>query len=369
MNRSKLSLRRPLTLLGAALLGAAAAVAIASPASAHHSEVAGKAVCDTTTGEWIVTWTVTSVAPPGVERYKLIKADLTPAGSTVTNIAASTGDDYPYEVSKPVVGEQRVPGSTESASLTVQAQWKKGKKDFVEPRPSTGTVTLGGECEKDVPSVTAPTASFASDCEGAVKVTLANGEEANKAVQLTVTAKDFEQKYTLEPGTSKDDIVVPAGAGKISVAESGKDAPLSTYTWEQPKGCVEPDEPEGEIEFTCDEMIFTIKNPANGETVTVTFTPNTGEPQTLVVEPGQTKQAKFPASEGLTVTASSEESGEATFAWEQPEGCEEGSGGGGGDLPVTGVAATGIAAGALVLLAVGVMMFMIARRRRTTFTA
>ena len=48
----------------------------------------------------------------------------------------------------------------------------------------------------------------------------------------------------------------------------------------------EPTSPEGFIEFTCDEMIFTIVNPEDGETVTVTFTPNTGEPETLTVEPG-----------------------------------------------------------------------------------
>lgn len=371
MNRSKLSLRRPLTLLGAAVLGAAAAVAIASPASAHHSEVAGKAVCDTTTGEWVVTWKVTSVAPPGVERYKLIKADLTPAGSTVTNIAVSTGDQYPYEVSKPIVGEQRVPGSARTASLTVQAQWKKNRSDFVEHKPSTGTVTLGGKCEEDKPAVTAPTASFASDCEGAVTVTLANGKEATKAVELAVKAKGFEQKYTLEPGDSKADIVVPAGAGKIVVTERGKDTPVGTYTWKQPEACAEPGEPEGAVEFTCDEMIFTITNPADGETVTVVFKPSTGEPQTLVVKPGETKQAKFAASEGFTVTATTGDGEEETFAWEQPEGCDNGGGGGGddGDLPVTGVAATGIAAGALVLLAAGAMLFVISRRRRTTFTA
>jgi hypothetical protein len=185
-----------------------------------------------------------------------------------------------------------------------------------------------------------------------------------------VTATGFKQTYTLEPGTKKDDITVPAGAGKITVTEAGKDAPIGTYTWEDPGTCAEPGEPEGSVEFTCDEMIFTVSNPKDGETVTITFTPNTGEPQTLVVEPGQTKQAKFPASEGLKVTASAEGIDDETFAWEQPEGCEEGGGGGGddGDLPVTGVAATGIAAGALVLLAVGGMLFMIARRRRTTFT-
>ena len=41
MIRSKLSLRRPLAVLGAAALGLGAATMVASPASAHHPTIYG----------------------------------------------------------------------------------------------------------------------------------------------------------------------------------------------------------------------------------------------------------------------------------------------------------------------------------------
>ncbi|HEX2772593.1 MAG TPA: cell wall anchor protein, partial [Micromonosporaceae bacterium] len=59
MNRPKLSLRRPLAVLGATFVGLAAAVAVAAPASAHHPEIAGTG-CKLEDGSVKVTWTVTN---------------------------------------------------------------------------------------------------------------------------------------------------------------------------------------------------------------------------------------------------------------------------------------------------------------------
>lgn len=380
MKRTKLSLRRPLTILGATVLGAAAAISIASPASAHHSEVAGSYVCDTTTSEWVVTWTVTSFAPRDVNRYKLIKADVTPAGTTVTNITVSQGNDYPYEVGKPLVGEQRVPADAEGASLTVQAKWEN---KFKEDQPASAAVKFTGECEKDTPptspspspspsatppaEVTAPDATFLPECDGTVKVTLINGDDANAPVELTVTAKNFEKTVTVNPGETNDDVVVPAGAGKITVTEKGQDEPVTKpFTWAQPEDCGEP---SLAVAATCEELVFEITNPEDGAPITVTFTPSTGEPQTVTVAPDTTELVRFPGSKGLTVTPSAEGVEGEPIAWE-PEDCAAGGDGGGdGDLPLTGVAIGGIAGGAGVLLAAGAALFFLARRRRMTFTA
>src|SRR5690606_21888854 len=49
---------RAVAVAASAAMGAAAPLALASPASAHHPIVNGTADCDETTGEWVVTWTV-----------------------------------------------------------------------------------------------------------------------------------------------------------------------------------------------------------------------------------------------------------------------------------------------------------------------
>jgi len=113
-------------------------------------------------------------------------------------------------------------------------------------------------------------------------------------------------------------------------------------------------------------VTFTLENPTD-ETISITFTPNQGEPKTLTVESGKTGSVSFPAAEGLVITPSiGDEKGEP-FTYEKPEDCT--SGGGGGDLPLTGAAVGGIAAGAVLLVAAGVVLYIVARRRRVTFTA
>lgn len=180
--------------------------------------------------------------------------------------------------------------------------------------------------------MSSPNASTSSACDGTVQVTLSNGEDATADAVLRVRATGFDKTYTLAPGASKDDIVVPAEAGEIKITE-GEQQVGSTVTWAEPENCVEPGEPVGGYESTCDELIFMISNPEDGEPVTLTLTPSTGEPKTLTVAPGTTETAKFPASEGLTVTPSADGLEDAEpIAWEKPADC----GGEGGGLPVTG---------------------------------
>ncbi|RLQ01110.1 LAETG motif-containing sortase-dependent surface protein, partial [Micromonospora sp. CV4] len=127
-----------------------------------------------------------------------------------------------------------------------------------------------------------------------------------------------------------------------------------------------PAEPVGTVESTCDSLTFTIENPADGETVVMTLTPNEGEAKTLTVEPGKTGSVSFDATEGLTVTPAAEGLEDTEpIAWEQPAECDEGEGGG---LPLTGTNTTLIAGGAVVLLAAGAGLFVMARRRRLRFT-
>ena len=134
-----------------------------------------------------------------------------------------------------------------------------------------------------------------------------------------------------------------------------------------PTGTPVPGEPIDTLIHTCDEMVFQLEIPADGEALTVVLTPNKGEAKTLSVKPGEVDHVSFATFDGLTVTPSFPDGTEGDpIAWERPAECDEGSGGG---LPVTGAAAGGIAAGAALLLAAGAALFLMARRRRIRFTA
>src|SRR3954471_22963490 len=64
VNLFKSKLRRSTAVVAGAFLGLVGVVAFAAPASAHHSIVSGTPRCDSTTGEWVVTWAVDTVSPP-----------------------------------------------------------------------------------------------------------------------------------------------------------------------------------------------------------------------------------------------------------------------------------------------------------------
>ena len=121
-------------------------------------------------------------------------------------------------------------------------------------------------------------------------------------------------------------------------------------------------------------MTIGLDNQADGDKFTLKFKTSKGEERTLVINPGEAKSAKFSAAPGfsikLTFTATVDDqdfSETTTIEYEQPEDCD--TSGNGGGLPVTGAAAGGLAGGAGALLAVGVGLFLMARRRKVKFTA
>ncbi|MET7750922.1 LPXTG cell wall anchor domain-containing protein [Micromonospora sp. NPDC005367] len=382
MNR--LSFRRAVAVAAGALLGLGGVATFAAPASAHHSELKVTAECDSATGEWVTTWTVGTVAPEGVRNYKLIKADaVSNRGEevgqfTIDGIQAGTvqGKEYPYAVGEPVVGQARLANDVTEASLTVRAKWDNG---FKETKAKSTSIKFSESCDKVVtppPATASPKATVTADCTGDVAVKLENGEEATKAASFTVTGADgFSKKATVEPGEDKTVEVPAKNAGKITVTEEGQQEPLFDDKPAAAEDCVKPGEPSGGYLSTCDELIFEISNPDDGKTVTITFTPNKGEAKTLTVEPGKTGTVAFKAEEGLTVTPTGEGLDETEpIAWEKPEECATpapGQGGGEDEptLPLTGAATSAIIAGAAVLLAAGVVLFLVARRRKVRFTA
>jgi len=361
VNRPKLSIRRSVALAATgAVIGMAGVALTAAPAAAHHPEISGT-YCKTKIGEdrkgnptyaYEYTWTVGNS-----ERV----------AATVTRVQPNGVGQIVVGATLPARGEGYLGGtetrSSASGSLTVEAQWKYDKKTYKEAR--TVKAKSAGTCApKPTPT---PTPTSTPTPEPTTEPTPEPTTEPTPEPTPTET----------EPTTEPTPEPTPTETEPTTDPTPSEPAPTVPPTDPLP-----PAEPVFTLEHTCDEMIFGIDNPEGSEYGTLSFvlTPNVGEAQTLTVAPGESKTVSFPASEGLVVTPSFSDPAHAAsiaaapsesenldgIAWEQPEDCDAGSGGG---LPVTGAAAGGIAAGAAVLLAAGAALFITARRRRVRFTA
>jgi LPXTG-motif cell wall-anchored protein len=232
---------------------------------------------------------------------------------------------------------------------------------------------------------------FVDDCDG-TWVSIVSGTFL-ETYHWTITAGGEEIWSADVPGgTSPEEApLVPSDAGEILVDFDGSpdNAWPQAWTWTAPAGedCEEEEpEPEppaqtGEIlfEFDCEVFTLTITNTTDVEEL-LTVVPSVGEPVEVTVpagteeEPGESEPVSFPSSEGLTVDVQFEgesviEDGPLEITSEEWEelGCADD--GEGGELPTTGNTTMFIAGGAVALLALGGALFLIARRRRVTFTA
>ncbi|HEV7707557.1 MAG TPA: LPXTG cell wall anchor domain-containing protein [Asanoa sp.] len=361
------ALRRPLAVAGAAVVGLAAAVAFGAPASAHHSIVVGTAVCNTTTGNYDVDWTITVDAPPKADHYRLVTvealkaAGAAPEATIVPGIAATPdGGGFPHASDTPLTSEKyTVGGDTTYLSLHVKAKWNNGYK---ETKGGTAEIKLSGDCQADSPR---PHAEANPTCEGLV-ITLSNKADAKKDAVFVIKGEGgFSDEVTVAKDGKPVDVTVPADkAGKVTVTEKNTKDFKEEFEWKNPGDCGVP---EGTLEATCDSLTFRAENPADGREVKVTFTPTVGETVERTLKPGtEMEPVVFPGSPGLKVTVSSEGEDDVVVDYDQekPADC--------GDtptLPRTGANTGAIAGGAGGLLVIGAGLFFIARRRRLRFTA
>ena len=381
MNLLKSKLRRGTAAVAGTLIGLAGVAFFASPASAHDSFVKGSAECDTTTGEWVVTWEVNTDNgnEPGAENYRFLAVDAYP---TPVEGIVHTPDDadpaFPHKSNEPLTGTQRVDGKAKFAKLEVQVKWSD---EWIQFEHKKGFVKFHGDCSKT--ETPAPDASIASSCEG-VTVTLANGKEATVDAEFTVKgSKGFEKSVTVKAGDEPVKVEIPAeNATRVVVTEKHNDKPVLVGKWEKPADCAPQGNFEAGYEVTCDSLIFGIDNTEGSKTVTAVFTPSKGEQKTLVVKAGEEKTVTFKGEKGLVVNGKVNGQEYEPVKWddeEKPADCDKPSPtptvtqtpapGEGGGLPVTGAAAGGIAGGAAALLAAGAVLFILARRRKVKFTA
>jgi LPXTG-motif cell wall-anchored protein len=327
------AVRRPLAVAAAAFVGLAAALAISTPASAHTVTVKGEADC--VSGKWVVTWTATSS-----------NTDLTGTFDKAEYLPANPGAEHIREGAElPAGGQltetQVVAGSEGSASLSVHMTWPNNHESA-----DKASITFEGKC-KDEGQPAAPSASFASNCDGSVDVNLQNPTDAD--VTFTVNGEDAD---------------VAAGGSQV-VTVGADEAETITVTWgkdgsakggfEQPDNC-----PTISGLSDCDTLSFEVENFPGNPVFVATFTPSTGEAKTLQVAAGEKKSVSFAASEGFSVKVTGFDKTEVV-TWEQPDNC--------GGLPKTGANTGAIASGGAALLAGGGILFFFVRRRRIRFTA
>ncbi|MFI5491019.1 cell wall anchor protein [Actinoplanes sp. NPDC051859] len=213
-----------------------------------------------------------------------------------------------------------------------------------------------------------PAVKPVSQCDGAVAVNLSNDGTISKyAVDFTVKAGTFTKTVSVANGKGET-VVVPAGAGAITVSAEGmKDV---TYTWVRPADCALP---TVMVKNDCETVAITVENPKGVTSAAAKVTYGT-EVKDITVAAGATEKVTFKANKATFATIEfpglNVEPVKATL--EKLE-CENGGGGGGKtdepELPVTGPVVGSIAAGAALLLAIGGAVFFMARRRKVTFTA
>jgi hypothetical protein len=203
----------------AALLATLALGVAASPADAHTAAVTGKAVCDTTSGDWAVTWTVTNDFPAEVTLEKVVSA---PDGSPVKDLPP-TIKAAPKGGHTGITATQAVPGSSSSARLAFTATWYKGPgsgDDF--SRTAEATVTFDGTCG------TTPTPGSDRKCVSAKDAKYEHEFDGRKGTAVVRVAGELplcegvEQDFALASYT--------APAGKFSLPQYLYNSDVGTLT-------------------------------------------------------------------------------------------------------------------------------------------
>jgi LPXTG-motif cell wall-anchored protein len=314
-------LKRAQTVTAGAVLGLIGVASFAGPALACHPLVTPTDSCVNADGTWVVNWQVATSDRNRDGTVTDVKAN--PADSTVTGIVVGAA----IPANKTITGQQTIPASSDRASITVTAEWDSFRGKIVNTRESREVRRPETKCESDTPPPSSPSPS---------------------------------------PSASVSTSASPSPSASVSTSAS----PSPTTP------PVEVTEPQFVYDATCDTLTVGVEVPKDWDEgdLTVTFTPTTGAPKTVVAKPGETKTVDFPASEGLKVTATPKghEDEAATVAYEKPADCDSSGGGGsdgGGALPKTGAAVSTWAGGAVVLLAIGAGAFFLARRRKVKFTA
>jgi hypothetical protein len=363
VNRIRLSVRRLLSVAAAMVLGLIGVLVVASPASAHYTVINGVANCDTTKGQWVVTWTVASKAHYSSTWLKFLFVNAKSGTGTppttsptspfdTTSFATNTQKNLPG----PFTGTQAVVnGSAKWAHIEVRTQWSDSYTDPVN-KPSKGDVTLSGNCVKDQPS---PTANFQSKCDGSVLVTLRN--DGGKAPAL-FTVSGVPGTTTVAANATPAPIAIPAGTGHIAVSEASAGNLGAGYDFKTPESCA-PVKLSSKMD--CTTLTVQLDNPEGPAAPYKVVSGSTNLTGTLAVGESKTFPA-FAATTGTTAVVTVGQQDAVTIPWNSQEACAPTSP---PALAQTGSNLTPVVSvgGALLVAGAGMIaLLFLLRRRRTT---
>jgi LPXTG-motif cell wall-anchored protein len=361
--------RRTLGLAAAVLAGLLATFVLATPASAHSTSVNGEAVCDSETGNFKVTWTVSN---DWYTEVTLTNVALEPAGTSAPPIA--DGAKIAPSPGK-LVGVQTIPGninptatSSTVARLTETGEWP----DFTE-RYETNKVTIVGQCKKGSPS---PHASATFDCDGSATLTLSNDANATHTATFAVTGTGFSQTTSAISAGKSTTVHVPASAaGDIKVKVGDTD--IASFNWAKPSDCAAV---KVAIKSDCTSLTVSLENPSPNAPITATVVSGT-DSKDVTIDTGKTEFVTFPAGPGPTVAtvtfkdaaattlaahavAAADAAAPITLAWVNPGAvCTP------PQLPNTGAKVGGVIGSGAALVGVGVGLLLYVRRRKARMAA
>jgi hypothetical protein len=363
VNLLKTPLRRATAVVAGTFIGLGGAVALAAPASAHAPTLSHSAPCVSKDG-WTIDWSIGNDF--GLDA-NVVKAEVTDkAGKKLDISDVTTGTLVPknsdVDASKQIHGLTKVTDeSTTEVTLTVILKWTDG---YTNDGQKIGGDNNGGygrdKGHRNGPPLTEKAYKPTTPCETTPPV-----ETPPVETPPVETPPVETPPVTTAPPV---ETTAPPSSPTPTPTETGPVLPVPT-----PSTSDEPAEFTPIVEMDCTTITIGMDNPAKGIAWGMHFKTTKGEERDITVNPGEKKTEKFSATAGFKVTVTLTVTVEGktysdftTIAWEKPDNCDNGSGGG---LPVTGAAAGGIAGGAALLLAAGGFLFFMARRRKVKFTA
>jgi hypothetical protein len=323
VNLLKTKLRRTTAVLAGTVLGLAGVAALAAPASAHSPLVAGSSDCVNSDGSWTVSWKIGN-----------------DFGDPATVGAVSAKDSKGKAVT--------VTGAITGPSVVIPPYTGAGSKEAI------GASTKVTNSAAD--SVTLETILKWSDG-------YTNDGQGGRAPQYTTIDKP---KQKCSPSTT------PTTTPPTEATPS----PTPTETPTLPVPTDAPNVFKPILEEDCTTMTIGADNPADGITWKFDLKTSKGEQRAFTLKPGKKHTEKFSATKGfwIKITISVTVDGKTysdfdTVKYQTPPNCTGGEGGGGGVLAKTGTPTAAIAGGAVAVLALGTVLFFLARRRKVKFTA